>query len=337
MKKKFYSRSEAAELFGVCEMTISHWVRDGVLVNVGGGHGPLRITAKSVNALLDKYADIVQEENAIEKYRLRIEQKRKQLEADEQKLDNMLCGCSLRTYMYENAPMLNKTMATALRYLFEKSELTNREYEILKAMCEGGNIDDSAELYGLTRERTRQISEKALRRLRIYLSKVTNQEQEVLRLREEVGKLSTANRDLVCKADLLKKENDQLRESLNIKLRDETESIRVPKYMMKPLGELELSARLMNVLKAMGVKYLFQVSVMSKLELLKFRNFGKKSLTELDDIFEAHGVEFGCQDVRESCIKVIHGIAYEDISVDRLKHDRCALLEEIGGIKRRRW
>ena len=337
MTKKFYSRSEAAKLFSVCELTISHWVRDGVLANIGGGHGPLRITAKSVNVLLDKYADIAQDERTIEQYRLRIDQKRKQLEMEEQKLEEKLCGCTLRTYIHENAPMLNKTMATALRYLFEKSDLTNREYEILKAMCEGGSIDDSAELYGLTRERTRQISEKALRRLRIHLSKIDNQEQEVLRLREEVGKLSTENRNLVCKADLLKKENDQLRDLLEIKRRDETESIRVPKYLMKPLEELVLTVRLKNILRVMGVQYLFQVSVMSKLELLKFRNFGKKSLTELDDIFEAHGVEFGCQDVRESCLKVMPGIEYEDVSVDRLNHDRQALLEEVESITHRRW
>ena len=58
------------------------------------------------------------------------------------------------------------------------------------------------------------------------------------------------------------------------------------------LVDLELSVRALNCLKAAEVETVGDLVRFSKADLLKFRNFGKKSLTELEDIVESMGLAF---------------------------------------------
>ena len=59
------------------------------------------------------------------------------------------------------------------------------------------------------------------------------------------------------------------------------------------LVDLDLSVRALNCLKAADVETLGDLVSYNKNDLLKFRNFGKKSLTELEDLVEAKGLAFG--------------------------------------------
>ena len=59
------------------------------------------------------------------------------------------------------------------------------------------------------------------------------------------------------------------------------------------LVEMNLSVRALNCLKAAGVETLGDLVQFNKTDLLKFRNFGKKSLTELDDLLEQMNLQFG--------------------------------------------
>ncbi len=53
------------------------------------------------------------------------------------------------------------------------------------------------------------------------------------------------------------------------------------------------SVRALNCLKAADVETLGDLVQFNKTDLLKFRNFGKKSLTELDDLLESLNLSFG--------------------------------------------
>lgn len=59
------------------------------------------------------------------------------------------------------------------------------------------------------------------------------------------------------------------------------------------LVDLDLSVRALNCLKAADVETLGELVAFNKNDLLKFRNFGKKSLTELEDLIAAKGLQFG--------------------------------------------
>ncbi len=73
----------------------------------------------------------------------------------------------------------------------------------------------------------------------------------------------------------------------------EKERNRLKKILLTPTEELELSVRAHNCLKAAGIKQLSDLVRLQESELLKFRNFGKKSLAELIDIVKLYGLEFG--------------------------------------------
>lgn len=59
------------------------------------------------------------------------------------------------------------------------------------------------------------------------------------------------------------------------------------------LVDLDLSVRALNCLKAADIETLGDLVAYNKNDLLKFRNFGKKSLTELEDLVEGKGLSFG--------------------------------------------
>src|SRR5205814_8809964 len=59
------------------------------------------------------------------------------------------------------------------------------------------------------------------------------------------------------------------------------------------LVDMDLSVRALNCLKAADVETLGDLVAFNKNDLLKFRNFGKKSLTELEDLIAAKGLQFG--------------------------------------------
>ena len=59
------------------------------------------------------------------------------------------------------------------------------------------------------------------------------------------------------------------------------------------LVDLDLSVRALNCLKAAYVETLGDLCTFNKNDLLKFRNFGKKSLTELEELLQTMSLSFG--------------------------------------------
>jgi DNA-directed RNA polymerase subunit alpha len=71
------------------------------------------------------------------------------------------------------------------------------------------------------------------------------------------------------------------------------EYMHMRQLMKTKLTDLELSVRALNCLKAADVETLGQLCGYHRHDLLKFRNFGKKSLTELDEKLESLNLSFG--------------------------------------------
>ncbi|MBM2839479.1 MAG: rpoA [Bacteroidetes bacterium] len=70
---------------------------------------------------------------------------------------------------------------------------------------------------------------------------------------------------------------------------------RVRKVLLTPVDELELSVRSHNCLRAANIKTIADLVGKDEAELLKFRNFGRKSLAELSEIIEAEKLTFGME------------------------------------------
>jgi len=71
------------------------------------------------------------------------------------------------------------------------------------------------------------------------------------------------------------------------------EVLHMRQLLKTKLVDMDLSVRALNCLKAADVETLGDLVQFNKTDLLKFRNFGKKSLTELDDLLESLNLSFG--------------------------------------------
>jgi len=71
------------------------------------------------------------------------------------------------------------------------------------------------------------------------------------------------------------------------------EVLHMRQLLKTKLVDLDLSVRALNCLKAAEVDTLGDLVKFNKNDLLKFRNFGKKSLTELDELLESMNLSFG--------------------------------------------
>ncbi len=84
---------------------------------------------------------------------------------------------------------------------------------------------------------------------------------------------------------------DLLPKAVNEDLPDETKALKV--LLLTKLTDMDLSVRALNCLKAADVETLAELVSFTKTDLMKFRNFGKKSLTELDELVKNKGLNFG--------------------------------------------
>ena len=71
------------------------------------------------------------------------------------------------------------------------------------------------------------------------------------------------------------------------------ESLHMRQLLKTKLIDMDLSVRALNCLKAAEVDTLGDLVSFNKNDLMKFRNFGKKSLTELEELVMLKGLSFG--------------------------------------------
>jgi DNA-directed RNA polymerase subunit alpha len=73
------------------------------------------------------------------------------------------------------------------------------------------------------------------------------------------------------------------------------ELLKMRQLLKTKLSDMDLSVRALNCLKTAEVETLGDLVKYTKNDLLKFRNFGKKSLTELDELLDKHKLIFGME------------------------------------------
>ena len=71
------------------------------------------------------------------------------------------------------------------------------------------------------------------------------------------------------------------------------EALRMRQLLKTKLSDQDLSVRALNCLKAADVATVGDLVKLNRNDLLKFRNFGKKSLTELDELLASLNLKFG--------------------------------------------
>ena len=106
--------------------------------------------------------------------------------------------------------------------------------------------------------------------------------------------LKEAAKILIYHFMLFSDEKITIDDSANVENEEFDEEVLHMRQLLKTkLVDMNLSVRALNCLKAADVETLGDLVQFNKNDLLKFRNFGKKSLTELDDLLESLNLSFG--------------------------------------------
>lgn len=74
---------------------------------------------------------------------------------------------------------------------------------------------------------------------------------------------------------------------------EESEFLKIKKLLLMNVDELKLSVRAQNCLRSANIKTLADLVRHQEVEMLQFRNFGRKSLAELGEILHENGLTFG--------------------------------------------
>lgn len=79
----------------------------------------------------------------------------------------------------------------------------------------------------------------------------------------------------------------------------DTETQRIRELLVQPVEDLDLSVRAQNCLKAANITNIGDLVSREESEMLKFRNFGRKSLQELVHVLNDRGLHFGMIEARQ--------------------------------------
>jgi DNA-directed RNA polymerase subunit alpha len=91
----------------------------------------------------------------------------------------------------------------------------------------------------------------------------------------------------------------KITEELEVKLTPEgyseydEDTVQLRQLLNTKLSDMDLSVRALNCLKTSDIETLADLVKLPRNDLMKFRNFGKKSLTELDELLTKHNLAFG--------------------------------------------
>ena len=262
------TRNDAAAYLGVDAQTITNWVNKGLLGGVNDKESKrFWVNADDVKKYSEKYKMLSVTEKLLD-------EEQKELLASERKVNakmQMLMHDALNvsSFSYDK-------IGSSLCVLLElTSQGETREKKIMQAFFDGDRISDIANRFELSRERVRQIVIKAIRKFDCAI-------EELVGLKNENDSLKKEIKDI--KMQLVMQEGKK-EEDLSEDVPPSVFSIR--------LVNCNLPVRILNVAKAADIDTIGDLVQYSKFEMFKFRNFGKRSLMQLDEFIHEMGLEWG--------------------------------------------
>jgi len=182
-----------------------------------------------------------------------------------------------------------------------------REAEFVRRLhgigCAKETLNQIGGPMGISRERVRQAEIKGLREFRrkvtialrgkndgyttmeIQLSRCDDLQEDLSRAHEELSTAHAMLRDLNAKREALTSLVNEHGSADLTRLIDELDVTEEsdPTDLMKRVDELELSVRAANCLQNAGIEYVYQLVERTESELLRTKNFGRKSIREIKE------------------------------------------------------
>ena len=287
--QEYITMSQAAELAGVTSVTISNLRKAGVL-GYKKRHTQFYVKRADVEKYADKLFEVVEAENSLETYLQQLEIERADAQQAHQKEMaefQMRChSLDIKIESLDLFPQRVRSLLSIVRELFKYfstiDEITPREIEIVETMLNTRSLHDAALNLNVTRECARQAWDRFLRKLSFIERELQSRDEELTRLTKTIQCLKVENANL--ERGILMKQN-----------MSEEKKERLYDFLSTRLIDLDycLSVRALKCLKCAEIDTLGDLLKYHRADLLKFRNFGKKSLHEIDEMLEHYGLSFG--------------------------------------------
>ncbi len=270
--------TEAAERIGVSRQTLKNWCDNGTIPShkMGKTEDSSRsvwVDCDTIDALADTMRDV--------------ERARDILKKEVEHYNSKVSLFSKVSYNIRHDVFLIGKVGSAVRrkefylsiprMLASIGTINDREADIMCQVIDGRELALIAVDYGLTTTRILQIFLKGCRKA-AELKDIKSQLDELKRLIVEVAELKTVIKNLS-------------KDEHNDHLRQIDDSFR--SKVSQRISACGLSTRTLGCLVGAGIYTVGDLCKKHKLDLLSIRNFGRKSMAELDDFLEEMGLDFG--------------------------------------------
>ena len=282
--------AEAAKRLGVSRQTLMNWSSDGIIDvrNIAGSNKSLWVDWEALEKLAPIMTDIEKARLALEKQREEMKEEYKRNSACLTEVRNNITGIerlgrlSTKMDFYESIPHI----------MYELGLINGREMNVVLSIIYGNTLEAIAEQHGLTRQRILQIYAKALRKSK-EIGKFKDDVLSLETTREELERAKSTilylNRELAS----YKRLEDMENKTMDEKVTALAETDNMIKLLTTRLVDCELSVRALNCLKCIDVDTIGDLVQLNKTDLLKLRNFGRKTMYELDDFLESLNLCWG--------------------------------------------
>ena len=265
------SATKAAEMLGVSRQTVMNWAEKGVVRRRKQKSGKGVVYAFDHAQLEALKGDLLR----VHETELSIAEYESQVKAAQEKCKQKAVDTHELLKMYEQFPELTEALNRFFMKVTKAScNVDARELDILDLMLCRKPAHVIAEQYGISTERIKQIFGRTIAKL-----------TEELRTRTDDWE---NYQHMVCEIDRL---NDVV-EYYKRALAEKDAPVAEEDLLCKRCRDCGFSVRTMNVILGAELVTLGDVLNYGKEKLLKSRNFGQRSLAELEEFFEKNGLEF---------------------------------------------
>ena len=291
---KMMTRKEAADMLGISDQSVSNWIKEGILNG--------KVTKKSTlvdKGSVTKFFDTLQEIAQMEKT---IAETKKRLQEEQDGLQRALTDFRHAHAIYNLAGEDNirvEFLEAVLTGSQNAGIISQREFRIVNAILHKVPLDDIVKDDWSGRANIMSIAHKAIRRI-AKMADYAVLQKDLESAKKRIDLADELIRDQQAEIDELNRQLDVYRQQEAEKKAGEEwenetdeEILNMRRLLKTKMTDLNLSVRCLTALKSYDIETLGDAVQYNKTDYLKIRNFGKKSLNEIDDLFDSLGLSFG--------------------------------------------
>lgn len=270
--KRYLSRRDAAEIFGVRPQTISNWLDRGVLSGKVSRTCTL-VDVQSIEKLQSEFSDVVDMEKRVGAYRTELEHLEKEYKQAYEDFRNTM---ELYDYALRYKDTVRLIFVKAYRALWRGNDETT--FDLVNGFLSGVSLKEIAAKQGVSVAKACNAIKKGIGRL-VYVREYQLMAAENRRLRRENKRLTTQKRLLEYKV-----EEHHL---------DHNDSEPIDMVLATRIEDLNLSKRTHGALKRMDIKTLGALVKFEREDIANMRNVGLRSIGELDALLNSKRLHWG--------------------------------------------